>query len=62
MMFLSLLFLRLSKDFRRASRVLTEDQIEVIKIVKISGINTQSFPAGRFCGVRHKQRWQALLP
>ena len=47
MMFLSFLFLRLFKDFRRASRVLTEDQIEVIKIVKISEMFT-FFPGRLF--------------
>ena len=45
--FISFLFLRLYKDFRRASRVLTEDQIEVIKNVKISGIYT-IFPGRLF--------------
>ena len=41
------LFLDLFKDFRRASRVLTEDQIEVITSVKISEIYT-IFPGRQF--------------
>ena len=46
MMFLSVYF-SVFKDFRRASRVLTEDQIEVIKIVKISEMFT-FFPGRLF--------------